>query len=192
MHSFDFSRRLAEARSTARLRSYCAAVDTPGEGLALVVFNPLGSPRTDVVIATVGFATRRASWPSRSWTPTASPLPPRSCARSATRTARWWRRRSPSSPATCRRWATASSTWSRRDADDADAAVAGTPLASGVLENELYRVQVDPGTGAITRLDDKARARDVLAAPGNIVVRSRTTATCGSPTGRWTAAAASP
>ena len=57
MHSFDFSRRLAEGEVAARLRSYCAALNTCGEGLALVVFNPLGSPRTDIVFATVGFAT---------------------------------------------------------------------------------------------------------------------------------------
>ena len=53
----------------------------------------------------------------------------------------------------------------------AEAAVAGTPLTSGLLETDLYRVQVDPDTGAIVRLEDKAAGRDVLAAPGNLVVR---------------------
>ena len=170
MHSFDFSRRLAEGEVAARLRSYCASLDTSGEGLALMVFNPLGSSRTDVVVATVGFATCDIM-AVRIVGPEGQPVPAQILreeryangalvevelvfvARDVPALGHCVFHVVPTAPG------------------DAEAAVAGTPLASGFLETDLYRVQVDPGTGAITRLESKADGQDILSAPGNIVVQ---------------------
>ena len=55
VRSFDFSRRLAEEEVGRRLRNYVQHIDTRGEGSPVVVFNPLGWARTDIVLARVGF-----------------------------------------------------------------------------------------------------------------------------------------
>ena len=43
--------------------------------------------------------------------------------------------------------------------------------ADGVLENDLYRVTLNPATGAITGLRVKSGDWEVLAGPGNVVTR---------------------
>src|SRR5439155_11363951 len=56
--SYDFSQRLAGEMIDADWETLAARIDTRGEGVPIVVFNPLGWPRTDVVEVEVGFGER--------------------------------------------------------------------------------------------------------------------------------------
>jgi alpha-mannosidase len=56
LRGYDLSRRLAEEQVEVRLAALLGKVDTRGDGVPLVVFNPLSWPRTDVVQATVGLS----------------------------------------------------------------------------------------------------------------------------------------
>ena len=67
LRGYAFSARLAGEELAARLRALASQVDTQGEGIPLLVFNPLGWPRTDLVVARVGF--------SEAGAPGAGPVP---------------------------------------------------------------------------------------------------------------------
>jgi alpha-mannosidase len=54
IRGYDFSARLAEDEVEARLASVEKKIDTRGQGTALVVWNTLSWPRTDIVTASVG------------------------------------------------------------------------------------------------------------------------------------------
>ncbi|MEI6502892.1 MAG: hypothetical protein WCP21_17920, partial [Armatimonadota bacterium] len=169
-HSFDFARRLGEEELSSRLRAYSATLDTSGEGLPLVVLNPLGSARTDLAVATVGFATREVK-ALKIVDPDGQPVPAQIMreeryaggalveaeiafvAREVPALGHCVYRVLPAHP------------------DDPEAAVASEALLSGLLESDLYRVQVDPLSGAVVRLEAKATGREVLAGPGNVVVQ---------------------
>jgi alpha-mannosidase len=56
IRSYDFSKQLAEEELNGRLQNLVSQIDTRGEGIALVVFNPLGWSRTDAAIVNVGFS----------------------------------------------------------------------------------------------------------------------------------------
>lgn len=169
-HSYDFSRRLAEGEVEARLRSYCAALDTAGEGLPLVVFNPLGWPRTDAVVATVGL-TEQGVTAVRVVDAEGRAVPAQIMRQERTADGGLLE----AELAFVARDVPALGHCVFRvlpcDAGDADAAVVGAPLTGGLLESDLYRLQVDPGTGAITRLEDKAAGWEALSGPGNVVVQ---------------------
>ena len=46
---------------------------------------------------------------------------------------------------------------------------AGAPEPGATIENEFFRVSVDPATGLVSSIHDKRADREVLAAPGNDV-----------------------
>ncbi len=56
IRGYDFSGRIANQELQTRLREFVANIDTCGEGIALVVFNPLSWARSDIVVANVGFS----------------------------------------------------------------------------------------------------------------------------------------
>ncbi|MFH1264354.1 MAG: glycoside hydrolase family 38 C-terminal domain-containing protein, partial [Planctomycetota bacterium] len=56
IQSYHFTKRLGDELVEARLRTLLANIDTRGEGVPLVVFNGLGSPRTDVAEVKLGFS----------------------------------------------------------------------------------------------------------------------------------------
>jgi len=56
MHSYHYSKRLGTELLENRLASVAARINTAGEGIALVVSNTLGWPRTDVAEVEVGFS----------------------------------------------------------------------------------------------------------------------------------------
>ena len=169
-HSFDFARRLGEEELSSRLRAYGTTLDTAGEGLPLVVLNPLGSARTDLAVATIGFATREVK-ALKVLGPDGQPVPTQIMreeryaggalveaeiafvAREVPALGHCIYHVLPAQP------------------DDPEIAVAGEPLRSGLLESDLYRVQVDPLSGAVVQLEAKATGREVLAGPGNVVVQ---------------------
>lgn len=170
LQSFDFSRRIAEQQVAERLRGYSRAISTRGDGLPLVVFNALGTDRTDLVRATVGFATLDVM-ALRVIDPEGKLVPSQ-----IMRDARhengalveaeiaFIARDVPALGHAVYRILPA-------DATDEGVAVSGEPLTSGLLETDVLRVQVDPGTGAITSIVRKGDSWEVLRRPGNVVVR---------------------
>jgi len=58
LRSYEFARRLAEELIEKRWESIIAKIDTLSAGIPLVVFNTLGWPRTDMAEITVGFTDR--------------------------------------------------------------------------------------------------------------------------------------
>ena len=58
IRGYDFSKRIADDEVEGRWRSLSAGIDTQGEGIPIVVLNTLGWPRTDIVVANVGFGRR--------------------------------------------------------------------------------------------------------------------------------------
>jgi alpha-mannosidase len=55
IRGYDFSKRIAGEQVESRLREITDQVDTRGDGIPLVVFNTLGWPRADIVTAVVSF-----------------------------------------------------------------------------------------------------------------------------------------
>src|SRR5207249_7706951 len=56
--SYDFSQRLAQEMIDTGWESLAARIDARGEGIPIVIFNPLGWPRADVAEVDVGFGER--------------------------------------------------------------------------------------------------------------------------------------
>lgn len=56
IRKYDFSRQIAQDELQSRLQDVVSRIDTRGEGTALVVFNSLSWPRTDIATANVGFS----------------------------------------------------------------------------------------------------------------------------------------
>ena len=170
LHSYDCARRVAEEETHARLRRYCTAIDTRGDGSALVVFNSLGWRRTDLVVAKVGFAEGDVM-AVRVVDPDGQPVPAQIL----------WSARYESGALLeaeiafiARDVPTLGHSVYRvvpTEAGDGTAASPGLPAPGSVLENALYRVELDPVTGAVTGLVWKAEAWSVLRASGNVVVQ---------------------
>ncbi len=168
LRGYDLARRLAGDQVATRRRDLIACIDTRGEGIPLVVMNTLGWVRSDVVSAVVGFSDPEVRG-VQIRTPDGDPVPCQlhDCLR-------------------------------REDGDLLQATVvfvaqdvpalghvvyrvipqaAETPVATvqegAVLENALYRLQLDPATGAITQLTVKDGTWDVFAAPANVVAMEK-------------------
>lgn len=56
VRGYEFAKRLGEEAVRTSLQKLVSKIDTRGEGIPLVVFNPLGWPRTDVVEVNVGIS----------------------------------------------------------------------------------------------------------------------------------------
>lgn len=181
--TYDLARRLGEGELHRRLGNYCTSVDTryptpagappaaqAAPAVPLVVYNPLGFTRTDPVRVAVSFGrcgVRAAAVVDGEGRPVPAQLLREEravggdlveaelvfIARDVPALGHAVYQVLPTEPGA------------------AAAAVAGTPLNCGVLESALYRLTVDPLTGAVTGLACKADGREVLAAPGNLVVQ---------------------
>ena len=161
---FDLSRRIAREETEGRLRRYCSAIDTRGAGTAVVVHNALGWSRTDAATVTVGF-TEMDVRSVKVLDPGGGETPAQ-IVRSDSR-----------EDGTL---VEADVAFVARDVPALGHAVyrvvgleeAGEEAVSeGVLENELYRVEVDTATGAITGITVKEGGWEALREPGNIVVQ---------------------
>jgi alpha-mannosidase len=141
-----------------------ARIDTRGEGIPLIVFNPTGAPRTDAVNAGVGCSVAGMN-SMRVVAPDGTDVPVQLVDA----------QRCPDGSLVHAQIA-----FVARDvpalgyavyrvlpqaAPHAPAETGGAP----VLENEFYRVTVDAATGAITGLKVKDGNWEVLRAPGNVV-----------------------
>ncbi|MBM3498249.1 MAG: hypothetical protein FJX74_06215, partial [Armatimonadetes bacterium] len=167
LHSFDCARRVAEEEVEARLRRYVAAINTHGQGLALIVFNSLGWARSDLVTAKVGFSEAdvrgvRVVDPDGQVVPAQLVASERSGDGALIEAEVAFVARDVPALGHC--------VYRVVPLHDAES---GDPLTppDGVLENGLLRVQVAPLTGAITGLTVKDGGWQALRAPGNVVVQ---------------------
>lgn len=161
---YDLSRKLAQHAVRERLAALVARIDTRGEGIPLVVFNPAGAPRTDVVMVNIGFSTPgmhsvRVIAPDGTDTPVqlseAQHCPDGSLVHAQI--------------AFVARALPALGYALYRVLPQIAPAAAVSTAADAVLENEFYRVTVDPATGAIAGVRVKDGDWELLRAPGNVV-----------------------
>jgi alpha-mannosidase len=169
--SYEFSRRLAEDMIESRWGDIASRIDTRGEGLPIVVFNPLGWPRTDAVEVDVGFAD------SGVLSATLLDADGRSVPVDILHTERYGDKGLKRArllfvardvPAlgftTFRLLAKAANTDS-----DPGSATSG----NNTIENEHFRLTFNVETGEISSLFDKSLQWETLAAPGNVVARQQ-------------------
>ncbi|MDR3633186.1 MAG: glycoside hydrolase family 38 C-terminal domain-containing protein [Isosphaeraceae bacterium] len=163
--SHEFSRRLADELAQASWETIAAKIDTRGEGVPVVVFNPLGWTRSDIAEVTVGFDDgkvngivltddREENVPVQLLETTRYPGGGLQTARLAF----------VASDIPALGYRTYYIT-------PGPAALTGDTPAPGRLENELYRLAIDPATGAITSLRAKKDDWEVFAGHGNVVSR---------------------
>ncbi len=188
IRGYDFSQRIAADEVQSRLRSLSAKIDTQGEGIPVVVGNTLGWPRTDIVVTSVGFA-RNNVRDLGLVGPDGNAVPVQVLdsvrygdggllraeiafvARDVPALGYSVYRLLPLAAGPKSPGATAGLSGS---AERSTAGQAGRATQAGEgtsLENERYRLDFDPQSGAITRLVLKPEQWNVLRGPGNVVAR---------------------
>lgn len=165
---YGISAQLASEACESRLRGLVAKIDTTGAGVPLVVFNALNWARTDVVLADVGFTDDVVSdllvlGPDGESIPFQLVEADRSDTGSLIRAKLAFVAGDVPALGYAVYRVVPQSTASANDATE--------QMTGSVLENEYYRVEVDPITGAITRLVCKDTGWDVLSGPGNVVAK---------------------
>ena len=209
LSSYQFSERLGEELLEDGLAAASRPIDTTGQGSAIVVWNTLGWPRSDLVQLDLGFSEPGVEGVQvRDAAGREVPVQVREIARSPAGLLQaevsFIARDVPAmgycvyhaSPLPLAGEGGASGGRQAPEAvpaGQAPAASGGRQAPEGVaIENEYYQLRLNPRTGALTSLKVKAGDWEALAGPANVVSRSTTAATSGSYTTSWTAAAASP
>ncbi|MEO6437507.1 MAG: glycoside hydrolase family 38 C-terminal domain-containing protein [Tepidisphaeraceae bacterium] len=171
VRSFEFSKRLVEETINTNFEAIASRIDTRGDGKAVVVFNPLGWPRTDLAEVMIGFAD--AGVPGLAvLDPAGKEVPVQ-----ITAVARY-------SDGGIKQ---ANIAFMARDVPAVGYATyrivsraggAAEPIAPGAgdsIENEHYKITCDPFTGAINSLLVKSANGEgnweVFRAPANVVTR---------------------
>ena len=172
VRSFDFSKRLAEEMIAGRWENIAARIDTRGEGIPIVVFNPLGWPRTDVTEVELGFGERAVSDidlvdPAGKAIPIQLHQTERYGDGALERTRITFVAHDVPALGHAvyrvipRRTATATTKETRDEPQ------------RNFIENEHYRVTFNLASGELTSVFDKALQWEVLAGPGNVVAREQ-------------------
>jgi alpha-mannosidase len=170
IRGFDFSKRIAEDEVQGGLRDLAARIDTRGEGIALVVWNMLGWPRTDIATASVGFGGGDVR-DLKLVGPDGRPVPVQilnrqSCDDGALLQAEiaFVARDIPALGYSVYRLLPLASAAAPPPAET-------PPQQDGLIENEYYQVKLDLAGGAITGLIVKGDQWNALSGPGNVVAR---------------------
>lgn len=165
IRGYDFSRRIAEEELQVRLKAVSAAIDTQGQGIPLVVFNTLSWVRTDVAVASFGFTDPGVKeieliGPDGRETP-CQILDAQRQADGSLLSARisFLIRDIP---------ALGHAVYHVRPLRKS-AADLSAPPQTPVLENEFYRLKLDPVTGALLTLTVNDGNWEALSSPGNVV-----------------------
>ncbi len=169
IRSYEYTNRRSSELIDASWNTLASKIDTRGAGAPVVVFNSLGWPRSDLVEVDLGFdekgavgvkLTDDAGKPT-----TVQILDSLRYEDGSLKTARvaFVAKEVPS---------LGYRTYHAEPTREASAAGTG-PGASGenLLENEFYRITVDPSSGALTSLKVKDGDWEALSAPGNVVSR---------------------
>ena len=170
IRSFDLSTRLAREEVESRLRRLTSRIDTRGEGVPVVVFNPLSWPRTDVVYADAGL-TDEGIDDLKLTGPDGQSLPVQilEAHRSDDGTLRHVKFAFIARDVPALGHAVYHLIPSRLSACSTSAATADR--ADNALENEFFRLEVDGASGAITSLLVKAGNWNALSGSGNVAAR---------------------
>jgi alpha-mannosidase len=173
IRSYEYSHRLAGEIIDSKWNVLTARIDTQGPGVPIVVFNSLGWTRSDIALVDLGFAeggiTNVAmTGPDGEVVPTQI-LEAAHYGDGGLKTAR---------VAFVARDIPALGYGVYHAVPDRASRPAlegpGTPASGGsVLENDLYRIEVDQATGALLSLRVKDGGWDVLAGRGNVVARQQ-------------------
>ena len=174
MQSYDFSLRLAREELAARLGMLAEQIDTRGEGVPVVVFNPLGWSRTDIVEVNVGLVEEDAQGisvvgPNGDEIPVQILHALRSAGGSLLHARIAFAARAV--PALGHAVYRAVPSASRSSVADLDEVGNPTPAGSATVENKLYRLDIDPTTGAINSILVKDGEWEALAGPANVVAQ---------------------
>ena len=166
VRSFDFSRRIAREEVQTRLQSLTSRIDTQGEGIPLVVYNSLSWTRTDLAVADVGFTDDEVMdlklVAPGGQAPALQILESEQNSSGSLLHARiaFVARDVPAlGYAVYHLLPLGSGDSSRLEAG---------PQQDAVMENEHYQVELDPASGAITRLLVKDGSWNALCGPGNV------------------------
>ena len=163
--SYAFSRRLANQWIDKLREQITAKIDTRGDGIPIVVFNTLGWPRTDVAEATVGIAEPGVhSFRVEDADGKEVPVQLAETARrkdGGIETGRLiFLARDVPALGYCVLHAIP-----QKNPDQPEKKTAPS------VDGEFYRLTIDPSTGAVTSLVEKAGGRELLAAPANVISR---------------------
>jgi alpha-mannosidase len=172
VQSLAYSRRLGEGVLDDAWNSLGDRIDARGEGLPVVVFNGLAWPRSDLVEVDVGNvdpAVRdyEVRGPAGETVPCQIGVRERHLDGSLRRTTVSFVATVPSLGYAV-----------HHVVPRAAVATAVVPSASDraagadTLENEFFTVRIEPATGAVTSLVDRATGEELLSAPGNVVERT--------------------
>ncbi len=170
--SYGFSQRLAEEMIATRWERIAARIDTRGEGIPVVVFNPLGWSRTDTAELEMGFAEPgindlKLVDPDGKTVPVQLGGVDRHSDGGLERVRMTFLARDvPALGYSAYRVIPLTTVRDSRES------TGGDPL-SNVIENEQYRVTFNLATGEMTGLFDKSSQWEVLAGPANIVSREQ-------------------
>jgi alpha-mannosidase len=182
--SYEFAKRRAEAIIDAKWDTLASKIDTRGPGAAVVVFNTLGWPRSDLAELNLGFdkegVTRVVVADPDGQTVQSQILESTHYADGGLKTARiaFIARDVPAMG-----YSTYHVSPARSDVLGPQGNNTGAAANSGSngaaedsrveLENQYYRVVLDRSTGAIRSLRVKAGDWEVLSGPGNVVAREQ-------------------
>jgi alpha-mannosidase len=167
IRKFEFADHLTDEQIAKSWDALAARVDTRGEGVPIVVFNPLSWPRSDMTEVDLGFSAGGAtaielvddlgaSRPLQIVRSTSYPDGGLCTARIAFHAT--------DVPALGYR------TYHARPTTGKTTPPAASP-APATLENAFYRLTLDPHTGTVTSLRVKEGDWEVLSAPGNVVAK---------------------
>jgi alpha-mannosidase len=173
IQSYEYARRRSDELIDSKWEILTSKIDTRGPGTPVVVFNPLGWSRSDIAEVELGLAVGGVSavdvtGPEGQNVP-AQILQATHYGDGGLKTARvaFVARDVPALGYCVYHVAPGRSPGPALAGSDATAG------KSGVLENDLYRVTLDPASGAMTSLHVKPGDWDVLAGRGNVVARQQ-------------------
>jgi alpha-mannosidase len=167
LRGYDFSRRLAEEQVHTRLQEFIARIDTRGEAIPLVVFNTLGWTRTDVAEVTVGFSDPGVR-DVRLFDSAGQAVPVQILDAQRYEDGTLVQARIAFVPRDVPALGCATYRLLPQTAR-ATVPQLNEPQDLAMLENEFYRLQLNPVTGAITKLAVKDGNWNALNGPGNVV-----------------------
>ena len=167
LQSYDYSIRIAREELQTRFQSLISYIDTRGEGIAVVVFNPLGWSRTDIVQLNAGFASDDIL-DIKLVDPEGRTLPVQIVEAERANNGALLRARI---------------AFVARDVPALGyglyrliglrsmeiPAYEASTQAGALLENEYFSLEIDPDSGAITSLVIKGENWPILSGPGNVV-----------------------
>jgi alpha-mannosidase len=176
VRSYEYSSRRADGIIATKWDAIVAKIDTAGPGAPVVVFNPLGWPRTDVAEVDLGFGAGKVE-AIEVTDPEGKPVPFQ-----ILESSRYWDGGLKTAhvafiaslvPAIGYSTYHVSPVRVPAPGVDGNRAAASVKAAAGeiALENELYRLSIDSTSGAISSLRYKPADWEVLSSRGNVVAR---------------------